>query len=154
MIRCEPMGIWSSDFFLIGEDHRSSMKHEAWGHGTISVDGEPLAVRYQGILSYHWTLERERTGLILCRARGVRTAGGRVEGFEVQSPMGPFLVRRKTRFRRAFLVERSGEVIAAILPRHPLTRRATIDAAEQVWDFATLTFVFWLVVEAWKEAAA
>ena len=73
--------------------------------------------------------------------------------FDVQDRSGALLLRAESAFGRSFRVERFGKVIATIFPDHPFTRRAKIEIIADACDFATVSFVFWLVVLTWRRAA-
>ena len=149
MIRCKPKGICSWDFYLEGEGHPASLEFN-WlsEQGAVIADGERFEVRKHGVLSGHWTLDRGGQEVASAQKSTAFT-----RTFEIQSPMGSLVLRAESAFGRSFRVERSGDVIATIVPDHAFTRRATIETLVQKWDFPTISFAFWLVVLTWRRAA-
>jgi hypothetical protein len=149
MIRCKPMGICSWDFFLDGEGHQSTLEFN-WlsEQGAITADGIRFEVRKHGTFSGYWTLDHAAKEV----ASGQKSTAF-TRTFEIQDPSGALVLRAESPFGRRFRVERSGDVIATMFPDHPFTRRATIEIHAQKWDFATVSFSFWLAVLTWRRAA-
>jgi len=149
VIRCRPDGICSWNFLLDGEGHRSVLEFNWLGEqGVLTVDGKRFDVRKHGTFSGHWTLDHAGSEMVSAQKSTTFT-----RTFEVQGPHGALVLRAESAFGRSFRVERSGNVIATIFPDHPLTRRAKIEIFTGKLDFATVSFLFWLVVLTWRRAA-
>lgn len=149
VIRCLPQSICSWDFLLDGEGHRALLEFN-WlsEQGVIRIDGERFDVRKHGAFSGHWTLEHPRLGVV-----SAQKATPFTRTFEVQDAGRDLVLRADSPFGRSFSVERGRDVIARIAPDHPFTRRATIQFLTEKWDFAMMSFLFWLVVLTWRRAA-
>jgi len=116
--------------------------------GAIRLEGVQFEVRKHGMFSGYWTLDHEGNEV----ASGQKsTAFGRT--FAIQDPSGDLILRAESAIGRSFRLERSGEIIATMVPDHILTRRATIDIRTETWDFPTVCFSFWLVALMWRRAA-
>ena len=149
MIRCQPKGVCSWDFFLDGEGHHASLDFNWLGEqGAITADGTSFEVCKHGVFSGHWTLEQ--AGKLVVEAQK-STAFTRT--FELQDLHHALVLRAESPFGRSFRVERSNDVIAKVAPVHAFTRRATIETSAQDYDFTTISFSFWLVVLTWRRAA-
>ena len=149
MIRCQPKGICSWNFFLEGDGHRASLDFN-WlsEQGAIIADGTPFDVQKHGVFSGQWTLNHAGKQIATAQKSTVFT-----RTFEILAPDGTLVLRAESPFGRSFRIERSGEVIATIAPVHPFTRRATIATGVPDGDFTTISFSFWLVVITWRRAA-
>jgi hypothetical protein len=70
----------------------------------------------------------------------------------VQDAAGDLVLRAESPLGGSFSVDRGRNVIARIAPDHPFTRRASIEVLTDKWDFAIMSFLFWLVVLMWRRA--
>jgi hypothetical protein len=150
MIRCKPKSLCSWNFVLEGDHHEASLEfHWIGEEGTIIADGARFDVRKHGVYSGHWTLELD--GAIIASAQKPSVWTRR---FVIENAVDSLVLRPISMIGRGFRIDRSGDMIASILPDHAFTRRATIDTFEQNWDFPTICFSFWLVVIMWRRVAA
>lgn len=149
MIRCKPNGICSWDFLLDGDGHHAFLEFN-WlsEQGAITADGVPFEIKKHGMLSGHWTLGHAGKEVAFAQKSTPFT-----RAFEIQDAGGAFLLRAESPLGRSYRAEQSGDAIATFYPDHPFTRRATIEILAPKWDFATVTFSFWLVVLTWRRAA-
>jgi hypothetical protein len=150
MIRCLPAGLCSWNYRLSG-DGRQAATTINWftEQGTITVAGVVFEVRKQGPLSGRWTLERQGAVVISAEKPSALT-----RTYELQNADAHWTVRAESAMGRGFCVERNGAAIATIRPDHLFTRRATIEILADNGDFPAICFAFWLVVLAWRRAAA
>ena len=146
IISCVPKGIFSWAFSLEGGGHRASVGLD-WivEQGAITADGMEFRVSKHGVLSGHWTLEREGREMA-----SAQKANPFTRTFDMQIPSGSLVLRAASALLRSFRLERSGELLASISPDHAFTRRAMIKTFAQDLDMPTICFSFWLAVLTWR----
>ncbi|MHC4953010.1 MAG: hypothetical protein ACYTGZ_03910 [Planctomycetota bacterium] len=150
MIRCNPQGLCSYDYFLEGEGHRAEVEYD-WTseQGVIVADGTRHRVRKHGLFSGRWSLDRN--GNEVCSA--IKPSAF-TRTLEVDTPMGALELVAASAFTRVFRVEGRAGLIATIEPVHAFTRRATIEIRTREFDAATLAFLFWLTALMWRRASS
>ena len=138
MIRCNPNGLCSWDFQLVGEGHRGSLEFDWIGEsGRIEADGVDHRVEKGGMLSGQWTLLHGAQTVATAQKLSVFT-----RDFEIDGAQGVVTLSAISAFSRSFRV---GE-FATIAAVHAFTRRSTIETHRGGCDFVTLAFAFWLTV--------
>lgn len=147
MIRCKPRGICSWNFELTGEGHTATLEFNWFSEqGTIVVDGTPHEVDKGGVFSGAWQLIQGAESIASAQKSSAFT-----RTFELETSIGPLLLKAESIFKRTFELEQNGQRIATIAADHAFTRRATIETHGEV-DFRTLAFAFWLAVLMWRRA--
>lgn len=148
-IQCLPRGFCSWNFELSWAEHRGSLDLNVMGEqGSITVDGTQFEVCKHGVLSGHWTLRHGGEEVAEAQKSSAFT-----RTFQIDSPEGSLILQAESPLTRCFILRRSEETIATMRPDHPFTRRAKITISAQDWEFPTICFSFWLVVQMWRRAA-
>lgn len=143
MINCIPMGICSWNYRLSGLGQNATMTFNWFTEeGDINVNGVGFQISKGGMFSGHWTLNSG--GQTIASAQK-----GFTRHFDVKDSTGQATLKARSPFGRSFDVY-NGSLVATIKPHHALTRRATIRVLDPKQNFATLTFMFWLVALTWR----
>lgn len=148
MIQCLPKSICSRDFIAHGLTSGSAtVEYNSFTEqGRIFCAGVMYEVRKHGVLSGHWTLERN--GTVIADARKDSAMFRR---FEISGESSHFTLRAESPMGRAFEISSGNRALGSIRPAHPFTRRANILGAETVPEHLRL-FCFWLVGLLWRRA--
>ena len=150
LILCSPRSVFSTNFDLEGDGHTGSV-YLNWMNeqGNVRADRQDFIARKLGVFSGQWILVEQGSTIAEAKKRSVFT-----RTIEMQSPMGALVLRPISMMGRSFVVERSGEVIATIIPEHILTRRSWIMIDVPEYDWPTICFVFWLIAMTWRRSQA
>jgi hypothetical protein len=149
MLTCIPKSLCSWDFRVSGAS--SGPAALAFNffteQGSISLGGIELRVRKHGLLSGHWTLERDGA-----TCADAHKPNAMFRSFEVRSGPVGLTVKAHSAVTRSYDILTDGSVVGTIRPAHPFTRRAFIECSSSVPEVAQL-FSFWLAVVTWRRAA-
>ena len=148
MIQCLPMSICPRDFIAHGlASGAATVEYNSFTEqGRILCAGVLYEVRKHGLLSGHWTLERN--GTVVADARKDSAMFRR---FEVSGESLHLTLRAESSMSRAFEISCGKHPLGSIRPAHPFTRRANILCADTVPEHLRL-FCFWLVGLLWRRA--
>ena len=117
-----------------------------WGEeGSIIVDGARYDVVKHGVMSGHWTLERDEIQNASAQKNDALT-----RTFEIQSGNSTFQLSARAAFGRTFELHHEAEKILTISPEQIFFRRATIEIHTPDFDLLTIGFAFWLVMLMWR----
>jgi hypothetical protein len=149
MLTCIPQSFCSWDFRISGAPSgEAALAFNFFTEqGSITLGGIELPVRKHGILSGHWTLERN--GATWADAKKPNAL---FRSFEVRSDAVQLTVKAQSAVTRCYDILADGSVVGTIQPAHAFTRRAFIECSSSVPELAQL-FSFWLVVVTWRRAA-
>ncbi len=149
MLTCIPQSLCSWNFRVSGA--HSGPAALAFNfftkQGSISLGGIEFPVRKHGLLSGHWTLERDGA-----TCADAKKPNAMFRSFEVRSGALQLTVKAQSAFTRCYDILADGSVVGTIRPAHPFTRRAFIECSSSVPELAQL-FSFWLAVITWRRAA-
>ena len=147
MLTCLPQSLCSWNYRILGAATDDATVTFRWLNegGEIFYDGQEYVIQKQGLMSGHWTLERD--GEVYADAQK-----SLLRHFDVRFGELQLTVKAERPFTRCFQILIADDLVGTIRPQHPLTRRATIECADSVPELAQL-FSFWLAVLTWRRAA-
>lgn len=149
MLTCIPQSLFSWDFRVAGASSGPAALTFDFltEQGSVSLGGVEFSVRKHGLLSGHWTLERD--GVPCADAQKPNAI---FRSFEVRSGATLLTLNAHSAFTRCYDMIANGSVVGTIRPVHPFTRRASIECSPSVPELVQL-FSFWLAVLTWRRAA-
>ena len=145
-IRCLPMGICSTDYWLLGPDQNWELRYRrsCWG-GYLDHDDRRLEFRRVGLLLPRWELHNEERELITATPHGLMSRRMSIEGEYRTWELSPASVPSDV-----YRLEFNEEVCALFTRDHSFTRRGQIIVIKRDIEFAALAFVFALVARRWR----
>jgi len=148
MLTCVPQSLCSWDFRVSGAaSGPAALAFKFFTEqGSISLGGIELPVRKHGLLSGHWTVERD--GITCAEAQ---KPNAMFRSFEVRSGAVQLTVKAHSAVTRCYDILTDGSLVGTIRPAHPFTRRAFIECSSSVPELAQL-FSFWLAAVTWRRA--
>jgi len=149
MLTCLPQSLCSWDYRILdAAGGPGSIDFNFFTEqGCIYFGAHELAVRKQGPLSGHWTLEHENR--MIAEARKPNPL---FRSFDLDVNGTCFTVKAISPFGRGYEIVSAGHAVGSISPVHPFTRRAVIDCGGGIPELGQL-FAFWLVVLTWRRKA-
>lgn len=143
MIDCLPQGICSWNYVLSGDGWQASVRMERMREqGTIEINGREFTIRKHGFASGTWSLESEGQIVLTARKKNPFTRTFMISGDDADAEL-----RADSVFSRSMWLTGRG-IDCRIQPRHPFTRRATIEGPCP--DDLLTCFAFWLTVLSWR----
>jgi hypothetical protein len=144
-----PKHWYSWDFTLVSGDRTlADLDLSSWREkGVVTIGGHEHRVFREGMVSGDFVIERD--GQVLARATKpsafrntvIVTHGGR-----------HYTLRKRSVWKRAFVLLEGDREIGSLSPNSWLTRDATVNLPPD-WPLAVKTFVTWLAIILWKREA-
>jgi len=150
ILEARPVGIFTQEFSIEAEGQEIALlDSSSWRvAGAISIGDHIYRLYREGLRSGAFFLEYE--GQVVARA--VKPSAFSSQ-FDIELYHHRYSLTRASVFGRGFAVLQGEVVVGSIRPARMFTRRTIIDLPPD-WAIPFQVFVFWLVLVAWKRAAA
>lgn len=116
--------------------------------GRLVIDQTPYSLGREGWISGVFYLDSGRARLASATKQSVLT-----RSFDLEIDNETYVLRPKSMFRRAFVLESRGKIVGEISPTSLFSRGAEADLPLEL-SVAARIFVLWLVILMWRRAAA
>lgn len=149
MMYAIPKSIFSWGFEVYHDDRLLAVIDTSWlvEGGSLDYGGITYQLQKDGFLSGSYTL-RENDSVI---ATAQKTP--MIRYFDVDYANQHYIVKAASIFTRKFVIQQNGNTIGQICPKHPFTRRCTIDMPPEI-PVPVQMFKFWLVALMWRKHQA
>jgi hypothetical protein len=150
MLTCTPRSIFSWNYRVSGlASGPATLTFGAFSEqGGISLGGEALVVRKQGLVDAHWILECDGNVRAIASKPSML-----LRAFDLVCGDEEFIVKAQSPVTRSYDILAGDSAAGTIEPAHPFTRKAYIKCGPAVSEAAQL-FSFWLAALTWRRAAS